>query len=246
MNTRNLFRGLNDRKLMLTILLSILGIYLVFEIFSNFIIPKTFSVGLIISLLSTIILMLLILILFNKGGTFISHLLLLTFFSGNSIYILVNGINRYFTAFMNLQILFGLLVSLYALLVLFLNNHQLNSRIGSIGIRYSSYIILGLISVYLNEGFDRLLVYLILFGVILLSLNVKESLLLVAYIYIGRMLTNLSTLITGFTTLQFVDLLLLFTNLLISGAILFIIYITYFNKKYTNLENNNHHNNYYS
>lgn len=133
------------------------------------------------------------LVLEKTGNSLAAHTVLLALFLPNYIrdifYVSGNYNTIEFISFMA-----GILMSIYAILKIYAHSSEIKTYFSKPSQPIIIILLISLIRIYLDSGFNTLAVYLILFAVILMSSNQMETLPLALSIYGVSLVNNLTRL----------------------------------------------------
>lgn len=177
--------------LMLSILIFTIEL---FPIFANL---GTINYQIALSLISIVLIVIIRLavplVLEKTGNSLAAHAILFAFFLPNYIRDIFY-ISGSFDAFEFITFMLGILMSIYAILKIHAHSNEFKTYFSKPSQPVMIILMISLIRVYLDSGFDTLAVYLILFAVILMSANQMETLPLALSIYGVSLVNNLHRL----------------------------------------------------
>jgi len=172
------------------IMAAILFVIDMFPLISNF---HEFSYGYIINFTYTALKSIIILtpsIIFEmKKKSFVAHLNLFAFYLNPYILLLFNmtGFN---TLFDYISFVLGVIMAIYSLIKLYAHKDEFN-RINEPSRNIDIVIMISVIKVFLDQGFNVMAVYILLFITIVLSLRKSDALILSLSIYASSLVSNL-------------------------------------------------------
>lgn len=227
MNLKNTFYKHKENGTSLTILIIIVVLFSGLKIYDS--IPNFQNinfVNLTFNILNMILFATLIILIEKKGSSFTSHFILLAFYLGNYIYLLFNGSSTN-NPVNTLTVVLGVIASVYAGLKMFAHQDEIKKYVPAASRTILVLIIFSLIDVYMNSGFDKLLVFILLYISILTTLKVKETLLMVIMIFSMQLFGDLNLLIISFRIIDPLDLIRLIISILFTLFFIYYAYKTY-------------------
>lgn len=217
--------------------------YLVFDIFTKIELFKQFPTLMIFSLINILLVMLLALFLEYKGASFAAHFITLALLVGNSINelrVLLNTSSVY--PLNSLFILLKASIAIYAILKLIAHKNEFgrsSSEPNRLMQMAGAYALLG---VYFNEGFNNLIVMVVIIVIVLFTSRIKNLYLVLIYLFA----VSISNRTGDILVTQAMQPTTLIINLI--GIAINIVFIYYMVKDYqdTPYIENNERNEYFS